>query len=150
MNTQCPFQQKNINKAITLALLTLSGFSALADTVDLGTVGGSSGVSAAVTTSLKADRGTAASVAPTQANLNATQPQSFISRSYIEESTPPTGNFNTITSIAPSVAATPSVNGPGLSDQKMSMRGFQDGEYNVTVDGIPFGDSNGPTHHSTS
>ena len=83
MNTQCPFQQKNINKAITLALLTLSGFSALADTVDLGTVGGSSGVSAAVTTSLKADRGTAASVAPTQANLNATQPQSFISRSYI-------------------------------------------------------------------
>ncbi len=150
MNTQCPFQQKNINKAITLALLTLSGFSALADTVDLGTVGGSSGVSAAVTNSLKADRGTAASVAPTQANLNATQPQSFISRSYIEESTPPTGNFNTITSIAPSVAATPSVNGPGLSDQKMSMRGFQDGEYNVTFDGIPFGDSNGPTHHSTS
>ena len=150
MNTRCPFQQKNINKAVTLALLALSGLSSFADTVDLGTVGGNSGVSAAVTTSLKADRGTAASVAPTQANLSATQPQSFISRSYIEESTPPTGNFNTITSIAPSVAATPSVNGPGLADQKMSMRGFQDGEYNVTFDGIPFGDSNGPTHHSTS
>ncbi len=32
----------------------------------------------------------------------------------------------------------------------MSLRGFQDGEYNVTFDGIPFGDTNGPTHHSTA
>ncbi|MFN0004497.1 MAG: TonB-dependent receptor plug domain-containing protein, partial [Burkholderiaceae bacterium] len=150
MNTRCPYPQKHITKVISLALLTLSGLGAFADTVDLGTVGGSSGVSAAVTNSLKADRGTASSVAPTQANLSATQPQSFISRSYIEESTPPTGNFNTITAIAPSVASTPSTNGPGLSDQKMSLRGFQDGEYNVTFDGIPFGDTNGPTHHSTA
>jgi iron complex outermembrane recepter protein len=150
MNTRCPYPQKHITKVISLALLTLTGLGAFADTVDLGTVGGSSGVSAAVTNSLKADRGTASSVAPTQANLSATQPQSFISRSYIEESTPPTGNFNTITAIAPSVASTPSTNGPGLSDQKMSLRGFQDGEYNVTFDGIPFGDTNGPTHHSTA
>src|SRR6185369_16627306 len=27
---------------------------------------------------------------------------------------------------------------------------FQDGQYNVTFDGIPFGDSNDFTHHSTS
>jgi iron complex outermembrane receptor protein len=32
----------------------------------------------------------------------------------------------------------------------LSMRGFQDGQYNVTYDGIPFGDANGETHHTTS
>ena len=142
------FKQKKLAAALSLAIVAMAGSSALADTVDLGTVGGSAG--AGSTSSVKAERGTAASVAPTQANLNATQPQSVMSRAFIEDSTPPTGNFNTILAIAPSVAAMPSTNGPGMADQKMSLRGFQDGEYNVTFDGIPFGDSNGPTHHSTS
>src|SRR6202041_36143 len=31
-----------------------------------------------------------------------------------------------------------------------SIRGFQDGQFNVTFDGIPWGDSNDFTHHSTS
>lgn len=31
-----------------------------------------------------------------------------------------------------------------------SIRGFQDGFFNVTLDGIPWGDSNDFTHHSTS
>ena len=145
----CPFPQKKWVALLSLATLSMAGAgAAFADTVDLGTVGGSAG--AATTTSVKAERGTAASVAPTQASLSATEPQSIISRAFIEDSTPPTGNFNTILAIAPSVAATPSTNGPGLADQKMSLRGFGDGEYNVTFDGIPFGDSNGPTHHSTS
>ena len=152
MNSACPFSQKPLVQIVSLALVALaaSAQTSWAQSVDLGTVGGSSGAGAATTTTITAARGTAASVAPSQANLSATQPQSIISRSYIEESTPPTGNFNTILSIAPSVASTPAFNGPGLSDQKMSLRGFQDGEYNVTFDGIPFGDSNGPTHHSTS
>ena len=143
----CPFA---LNKVLlSIATMAVGGPQlAHAQTVDLGTVGGSSG--AATQTSVNANTGTAAAVAPTQANLNATQPQSVISRAFIENSTPPTGNFNTILAIAPSVAATPATNGPGLSDQKMTLRGFQDGEYNVTFDGIPFGDANGPTHHSTA
>ena len=28
------------------------------------------------------------------------------------------------------------------------MRGFQDGKYNITYDGIAFGDTNNPTHHA--
>ena len=148
MKHVCPLPQKKWIALLSLATLSMASANALADTVDLGTVGGSGG--AATTTSVKAERGTAASVAPTQASLSATEPQSIISRAFIEDSTPPTGNFNTILAIAPSVAAMPSTNGPGLADQKMSLRGFQDGEYNVTFDGIPFGDSNGPTHHSTS
>lgn len=149
MKHQCPHRHNLIAKAISLSFLSLTSFvSSHADTVDLGVVGGAAG--AAQNNSVKAERGTAASVAPTQANLSSTEPQSIISRSYIEESTPLTGNFNTITGIAPSVATMPATGGPGLSDQKMSMRGFQDGEYNVTFDGIPFGDANGPTHHSTA
>ena len=43
-------------------------------------------------------------------------------------------------------------NGPGLSDGgvKNTMRGIPDGSYGMTWDGIPFGDSNGPSHHSES
>ena len=37
-----------------------------------------------------------------------------------------------------------------MESQGISIRGFQDGEYNVTFDGIPWGDSNDFTHHSTS
>ncbi len=149
MISNCPFARKPLSSLVAFAIVAISANQlAIADTVDLGTIGGSG--SAATTTSVRAERGTAASVAPTQSNLNTGEPQSIISRTYIEESTPITGNFNTITGIAPSVATTPSTNGPGLSDQKMSLRGFSDGEYNVTFDGIPFGDTNGPTHHSTA
>jgi len=151
MKLSCPFSRKPFVQILSVAIFSISGSHlSFADTVDLGTVGGTSGSVAGSTASIRAEKGTAAAVAPTQANLSATQPQSFISREYIEQSTPPTGNFNTITGIAPSVATTPAVNGPGLSDQKMSLRGFADGEYNVTFDGIPFGDTNGPTHHSTA
>jgi len=151
MTQICPLPKKLLPALIAMAALTLSMPGvALADTVELGTVGGSSGSGAATTTSLTAEKGTAASVAPTQANLRATQPQSVISRAFIEESVAPTGNFNTIVTVAPSIATQPSPNGPGLSDTKSTLRGFTDGQYNVTFDGIPFGDSNDPTHHSTS
>ena len=41
-----------------------------------------------------------------------------------------------------------SANGPGLSDTKTFFRGFKDGYYSMTFDGIPFNDTNDPTHHS--
>ena len=37
-----------------------------------------------------------------------------------------------------------------MENQILSIRGFTDGEYNVTFDGIPWGDSNDFTHHTTS
>jgi len=52
--------------------------------------------------------------------------------------------------IAPSIGAGVSPNGPGLAETKVTLRGFQDGEYNVTSTRDPFGDTNNPTHHSTS
>jgi iron complex outermembrane receptor protein len=82
--------------------------------------------------------------------LKATQPQSVINRTFIENSISPVSDYSAITAIAPSVTGGISVNGPGLSETKNGLRGFKDGEYNITFDGIPFADTNGATHHSTS
>src|SRR5207237_7617690 len=49
--------------------------------------------------------------------------------------------------MAPGTFST-SANGPGLSDMKTCFRGFKDGQYSMTFDGIPFNDTNDPTHHS--
>ena len=41
-----------------------------------------------------------------------------------------------------------SSNGIGLGQDKTYFRGFADGNYDITWDGIPFNDTNSPTHHS--
>ncbi|MES2044418.1 MAG: TonB-dependent receptor [Pseudomonadota bacterium] len=89
-------------------------------------------------------------IAPVTASLTTTQPQSIISRSFIEDSLPATSDFNQIALISPSVSGYGNANGPGLSESKAQIRGFQDGEYNITYDGVPFGDTNDPTHHSNT
>ncbi len=94
--------------------------------------------------------GTASYEAPTQGVLDAGEPQSVIGQHYIENNVAPAENYTDIINIAPSVSeVTP--NGPGNAEAlQMSIRGFQDGQFNVTFDGIPFQDSNDFTHHSTS
>lgn len=87
--------------------------------------------------------------APLTASLTTTQPQSAVSRDFIDH-TVATADFNQLALLAPSVSLTGTGNGPGLSETKAQIRGFQDGEYNVTYDSIPFADTNNPTHHSTS
>ena len=88
-------------------------------------------------------------VAPVKASLAATQPQSIIDRQAIDQFIPMTADYTQIVNLAPSVSGT-STNGPGLGEAKTTLRGFKDGEYNMTYDGIPWGDANGPTHHSTA
>lgn len=88
-------------------------------------------------------------VAPVKASLEATQPQSIITREAIDQFVPQTGDFTQIVLLAPSVSGS-AFNGSGFSESKTTLRGFKDGEYNVTYDGVPFGDTNDPTHHSTS
>ncbi|WP_457313315.1 TonB-dependent receptor [Sphingomonas sp. UYAg733] len=89
-------------------------------------------------------------IAPVTASLEARQPQAIVSRSLIEDSLPATADFNQIALITPSVSNFGGNNGVGLSESKAQIRGFQDGEYNITYDGVPFGDTNDPTHHSTT
>jgi iron complex outermembrane receptor protein len=94
-----------------------------------------------------AERGVAAKTAPVKASVDETQPESIISHNFIEQVTPETGNISTVVFIAPSVSGI-SGNGGGIGNYfSTTMRGFQDGEYNVTYDGIAFGDTNNPTHH---
>jgi iron complex outermembrane receptor protein len=93
--------------------------------------------------------GGATAAAPTKASLEATEPQSIIDRKAIDQFIPATADYTQIVNLAPSLSGTSS-NGPGLGESKATLRGFQDGQYNITYDGIPWGDANGPTHHSTS
>ncbi|MET3136079.1 iron complex outermembrane receptor protein [Undibacterium sp. GrIS 1.2] len=145
-----PFRKRYLNQALSVSLLSLSlPYLAFGqESVNLGSVGSQSGAGQIVEVAAKRD--SVAAVAPTQVNLTTTEPQSIISRAYIEQSVAPTGNFNTIAGISPGASTQPSSNGPGAADTKTVLRGFQDSQYNVTWDGIPFGDTNDPTHHSTA
>ena len=89
--------------------------------------------------------------APAKARLETTEPQTIINKSYIEDSVSETADYTTILAIAPGMTGF-DTNGPGLSDGgvKNTMRGLPDGSYGITYDGIPFGDTNGPSHHSES
>ena len=92
----------------------------------------------------------AAGEAPTVAPLDAIQPTSIISQDFISKNLPPSVNYDEAIKFTPSVFNT-APNGPGLAEsQNISIRGFQDGQFNVTFDGIPWGDSNDFTHHTTS
>ena len=88
---------------------------------------------------------------PITASIYTTEPQAIVSRSIIENSIAPTADYAQVILLTPGASLAPaSGNGVGLGDQKITLRGFKDGQYNITYDGIPFGDSNDPTHHSTS
>jgi iron complex outermembrane recepter protein len=94
-----------------------------------------------------AESNTAAAAAPSKGSLLETQPQSIITQQFIEQSTPESGDYTTAILIAPSVSGVSS-NGGGVGDTNtITLRGFQDGQFNVTYDGIAFGDANDLTHH---
>ncbi len=91
----------------------------------------------------------ATDVAPSQISLDAIQPQSIVNQHYIEENALAGSNYADLINLTPSVLSI-DPNGAGLMEsQSLTIRGFQDGQYNVTFDGIPWGDSNDFTHHST-
>jgi len=89
----------------------------------------------------------AAVAAPSQGSLTARSAQSLISNEYIRNYTSPVSDYAQVLQMAPGTTSY-AANGPGLGDTKTSFRGFNDGYYNMTFDGIPFGDTNNPTHHS--
>lgn len=150
MNKQARFQLKPTTRWMALALVTLTATpyaTAQSNPIDLGTIGASTAAGAFRTDD--AIKGTATAVAPTQASLEATQPQSIITREFMDLSVSPIAEYSRIVNIAPSLSGD-SANGPGLSETKTTLRGFSDDQYNITFDGIPWGDTNNPAHHSTS
>ncbi|HEX7815615.1 TonB-dependent receptor [Dyella sp.] len=88
-------------------------------------------------------------LAPSAAPLEATQPTSVIDERFIRDGLRFNANFDDIIKYAPSVTVS-SPEGPGLGkNEGISIRGFQDGQFNITFDGIPFGDAS-DLHHTTS
>ncbi|MGG6461599.1 TonB-dependent receptor [Solilutibacter silvestris] len=93
---------------------------------------------------------TASSLSPSQADLDIMQPKSTVSLDWISNHTAPTADYATIANITPGMSNI-SVAGPGLGEAKQTtLRGFNDNQYNVTYDDIPFGDTNDFSHHSSS
>ena len=139
-------------KTSTLARSIAFGWTALA--LSAPVLAADADAAQTITISAKAgaylkDKDSASAVAPTQSSLQATQPQSIITREFIEQSVAPTAEYSRVVNIAPSLSGD-SANGPGLSETKTTLRGFSDDQYNITFDGIPWGDTNNPAHHSTS
>ena len=94
--------------------------------------------------------GTAPYNAPSLTPLNSTQPTSVVSQHTIQNLLSSTASYADAARLTPSVSLINPA-GPGLSETDgPTIRGFQDGQYNVTIDGIPIGDSDDFTHHSTS
>ncbi|MGA8009042.1 MAG: TonB-dependent receptor [Thiomonas sp.] len=149
------FKQTRLTQSILAALLAMPFAAAHAQTAseNLGTVQagaqGSSQMNAAQRQ--KARQESAPHQAITQGSLVATQPQSIINQHVIANTAGSAANYTDIINIAPSVVSV-DPNGPGFMESQggPTIRGFQDGQYNVTFDGIPWGDSNDFTHHSTS
>ena len=87
---------------------------------------------------------------PSEALLDRGSPQSIVNAQAIHEIASPVGDWGTVANFTPGfVSSAP--NGPGFDAAKgQSLRGFVDGQFNVTMDGIPFADPDNFAHHSTS
>ena len=89
----------------------------------------------------------AAQLSPSGNTLDAISAKTEVSPAFIQNFTSPLADFNEVIQMAPGTFSVNS-NGVGLGQGKTFFRGFKDGQYTMTYDGIPFQDTNDPTHHS--
>ena len=85
--------------------------------------------------------------APMGNSLDATAAHTEISSAVMTNFMAPVADFAEVIQQAPN-AFSLNPNGIGLGQGKSYFRGFSDGQYTITFDGIPFEDTNSPTHHS--
>ena len=84
-----------------------------------------------------APAGSAPALAPSQAKLSTAEPVAIVSDKALRDITKPTSDYNEALKFTPGFTAG---NPNGVGDTKGAWRGFAQGQYNVTFDGIPFGD----------
>jgi iron complex outermembrane receptor protein len=89
----------------------------------------------------------AAETAPSGGFVEEHSAQSLISNTYVENFISPVADYGEIVQIVPGAFSTSS-DGVGLGQSKTYFRGFPDGDYDIDFDGIPFYDTNSPSHHS--
>jgi iron complex outermembrane receptor protein len=99
------------------------------------------------TVTVEASVSAASEMAPSQSSLEARSAQSRISGDFVQNFTSPVADYTEVLNMAPGTFGI-NPNGVGLGDSKTFFRGFADGQYTMTYDGIPFEDTNSPTHHS--
>src|SRR5579883_2695035 len=89
----------------------------------------------------------AAETAPSQNTLDTLSARSEVSPDFIQNFASPVADYTELLNYTPGTFSV-NPNGIGLGDSKTYFRGFKDGQYTMQADGIPFNDSNDPTHHS--
>ena len=89
----------------------------------------------------------AAELAPVKSVLDAGSARTEITSNYVSEYTSPVTDFADIIQAAPGTVSY-TTNGIGNGQAKIFFRGFVDDDYTMTWDGVPFNDSNDPSHHS--
>jgi iron complex outermembrane receptor protein len=128
-----PTTQKDVLASPAPASITITlGIGSVAQNVEVSAIAGDS---------------IAAQHALSQDTLDTEVPKSEISSEFIQEFTPPTTDYAEIVNIAPGTNSYNS-NGVGLGQGTIYFRGFIDGDFDLTWDGIPEGDTNNFTHHS--
>jgi len=104
-------------------------------------------VSQEVTVEAEADTSLAAQLAPVKSVLDTGSARTEITSNYVAEYTTPVTDFADIIQAAPGTVSY-TTNGIGNGQAKIFFRGFVDDDYTMTWDGVPFNDSNDPSHHS--
>jgi iron complex outermembrane receptor protein len=90
-------------------------------------------------------------ISPSVVSLDNQQPTSGVQAAFLRNNIIPLASVDDIIKFQPSVWSF-NPNGPGIGKaEEISLRGFQDssGQFNMTFDGIPFGDAT-DLHHTTS
>lgn len=128
------------------ALATRSGGKVSADaTLDVPVVMSVETASTSVT--VNETISLAAATAPSGNTLDAVSAKTEVSGEFIRNFMSPLADYAEYVNLAPGTFSL-NPNGIGLGQGKTFFRGFADGKYTMTFDGIPFEDTNDPTHHS--
>jgi iron complex outermembrane receptor protein len=101
----------------------------------------------AVVVDMQVSDSLAAQQAPMDSVLEARSARTEVTAPFIKNYTSPLSDYSELVQTAPGTFSVNS-NGVGLGDSKTYFRGFKDGYYDITFDGIPFEDTNTPSHHS--
>ena len=130
---------------LTIALAAAGLNSSMAQQItDVGIVSGTGGAGGAD----NPKNYESVKTSPVRASVEVARPIAEISQDYVDNFVAPTSTFASITNGIMPGAYGYGTNGSGGGDEKISFRGFKDGNFSMTFDGIPFQDSNDPTHHS--
>jgi iron complex outermembrane receptor protein len=104
-------------------------------------------VSEEITVEASEANSVAASLAPMDALLSETSARTEITSAMIQNFMSPVADYGEAVQMAPGTFTTSS-DGVGMGQSATYFRGFPDGDFDIDFDGIPFYDTNTPTHHS--